>query len=225
MSINLINQTQCPISQVANHLLCIRKTACILHVIHSVQLDLVILGLLLEDTDKLMVPWIRANAMDNRERELALRQVLAKPLVFGICRIGEIQEIVTDLKNQPHHIHQTHAVARRLALRLHQFDREPEEPACLVAHHFQVLVLAGTGEGFAPEEVHALAAVEVEEFLDVDVDRGGVVEFLGFLEGEEVDVVGGVDGLRSAEDIVRDGDSSSENGVVFDVVDSAHIFS
>jgi hypothetical protein len=44
---------------------------------------------------------------------------------------------------------------------------------------------------------------------------------LNFLEGEEVDIVGGVDGLGCAEDIVRDGDSAAEDRVVFDIVDSA----
>jgi hypothetical protein len=65
-----------------------------------------------------------------------------------------------------------------------------------------------------------LAAVEVEEFFDVDVDCGGVVELLDFLQGEEVDVIGGVDGLGGAEDVVGDGDAAAEDGGVFDVVDS-----
>lgn len=66
-----------------------------------------------------------------------------------------------------------------------------------------------------------MAAVEVQQFLHVDVDRGGVLELLDFLEGEEVNVVGGVDGLRCAEDVMCDGDSAAEDGLVFDVVDSA----
>jgi hypothetical protein len=40
------------------------------------------------------------------------------------------------------------------------------------------------------------------------------------LEGEEVDVVCGVDGLGSAEDVVGDGDAAAEDRVVFDIVDS-----
>lgn len=39
------------------------------------------------------------------------------------------------------------------------------------------------------------------------------------MEGLEVDVVGGVDGLGGAEDGVGDGDAAAEEGVVFDVVD------
>lgn len=40
-----------------------------------------------------------------------------------------------------------------------------------------------------------------------------------FLEGEEVDVVCGVDGLRDAEDVVGDGEAAAELGGVLDVVD------
>lgn len=39
------------------------------------------------------------------------------------------------------------------------------------------------------------------------------------MEALEVDVVCGVDGLGSAEDGVGDGDTTAEEGVVFDVVD------
>jgi hypothetical protein len=65
-----------------------------------------------------------------------------------------------------------------------------------------------------------LAAVEVEEFFDVDVDCGWVFELLDFLQGEEVDIVGGVNGLGCAKDVVGDGDAATEHGGVFDVVDS-----
>jgi hypothetical protein len=65
-----------------------------------------------------------------------------------------------------------------------------------------------------------LAAVQVEEFFDVDIDCGRVVELLDFLQGEEIDVVGGVDSLGCAEDVVGDGDAAAEDGGVFDVVDS-----
>lgn len=62
--------------------------------------------------------------------------------------------------------------------------------------------------------------MEVEELLYVDIDCGGIIEALYFLEGKEVDVVCGVDGLSRAEDVVGDGDTAAENGVVFDIVDS-----
>ncbi len=44
---------------------------------------------------------------------------------------------------------------------LHQLHCEPEEPAGLVADHLEVVVFAGAGQGVAPEEIHALASVEV----------------------------------------------------------------
>lgn len=62
--------------------------------------------------------------------------------------------------------------------------------------------------------------MEVEQFFDVDVDGDRVVELLDFLQGEEVDVVGRVDRLGCAEDVVGDGDAATEDGGVFDVVDS-----
>jgi hypothetical protein len=60
------------------------------------------------------------------------------------------------------------------------------------------------GEGVAPEEVHALAAMQVEEFVGVDADGFGIIELGDFLQGAEVDVVGAVDGLWDTEDEVGD---------------------
>lgn len=62
--------------------------------------------------------------------------------------------------------------------------------------------------------------MEVEELLRVDGDEGGVLERDELLEGAEVDVVGGVYGLRDSEDGVCDGDAAAEDGGVFDVVDT-----
>lgn len=197
-----------------------RKASGALHILHGIPLHLLILGLLLQNTQQLVITRVGANTVNNRERELALGQVLAQPLIARVRRIRQIQVVVADLENQAHDVHQGDAVLTRRALSLHQFHRESEETACLVADHLEVFVLGWAGEGVAPEEIHALAAVEVEQFFDVDVDCDGVVELLDFLQGEEVDVVGRVDRLGGAEDIVGDGDAATEDGGVFDVVDS-----
>jgi hypothetical protein len=88
-------------------------------------------------------------------------------------------------------------------------------------HHLEVIRFGWTGEAVSPEEVHSLAAVQVEQFFGEDLDGAGVVERGELLEGEEVDVVGRVDCLGDTEDAVCDGFASAEEGGVFDVVYSA----
>ena len=61
--------------------------------------------------------------------------------------------------------------------------------------------------------------MQVAELVGIDADDLWVIEFEEFLEGLEVDVVCGVDGLGGAEDGVGDGDAPAQEGVVFDVVD------
>lgn len=186
-----------------------RKAPRTLHILHGIPFYLIILGLLLQNTQQLMITRIRANTMNNRIRELSLRQVLAQALIPRIRRIGKIQIVVADLKNETHDVDQGDAVLSCRAFGLHQFHGQSEQSARFVADHFEVFVFRGAGQGVAPEEVHALAAVEVEEFFDVDVDCGGAVELLDFLESEEVDVVGRVDCLGCAEDVVGDGDAAA----------------
>lgn len=151
------------------------KTPRTLHILHSVPLHLVILSFLLQNTQQLMITRIRPYTMNNRKREFALRQILAKPLIPRIRRIREIQIVVADLENQAHDVDERNAVLARGGLGLHELYGESEEAAGFVADHFEVFVFGRAGEGVAPEEVHALAAVEVEEFFDVDVDCGGVM--------------------------------------------------
>lgn len=53
--------------------------------------------------------------------------------------------------------------------------------------------------------------MKIQELVHEYVNCGGVVEFLDLLQREEVDVVGAVDGLRCAEDVVCDGDAATED--------------
>lgn len=91
------------------------------------------------------------------------------------------------------------------ALRLHELNGETEESACLAANHLEVFLLGGASERVAPEEVEALAAVEVQELFRVNLEAFRVVEFVELFEGLEVDIVGGIDGLSYTEDTVRNG--------------------
>ena len=105
------------------------------------------------------------------------------------------------------------------ALGLHELHGEPEEPARLVADHFQVVVLRGAGQRVAPEQVHALSAVQVQQLLGVYLNGLRALQLLQLAQRAEVDVVGRVDGLRGAEDAVGHGDAATQHGGVFDVVD------
>ena len=128
--------------------------------------------------------------------------------------------VVEDLEKQADGADERRAVDVDGALGLHELDGEAEQPARLVVDHLEVLGFGGAGEAVAPVELHALAAVEVEELLRVYGDEGRVGERDELVERAEVDVVCRVDGLRDAEDGVCDGDAAAEDGGVFDVVDA-----
>ncbi len=62
--------------------------------------------------------------------------------------------------------------------------------------------------------------MEVDELVGIDVDRFWTLQLEEFPQRKEVDVVGGIYGLRRAEDVVRDWDSAAQSGKVFDIVDA-----
>jgi hypothetical protein len=103
---------------------------------------------------------------------------------------------------------------------LHELNGESEEAARLVADHFEVVCFARACQAVAPVEVHALAAMEVEQFFCEDLNKFGVVHKKQILQRLEVDVICRVNGLWGTEDGVRDGDTAAEDGRVFDVVDA-----
>lgn len=102
-------------------------------------------------------------------------------------------------------------------------ERITAQGVLTVHDHVEVLVFRRAGEGLAPIQIEALAAVEIDELLGKDGDGGGHMQIDDLLEGEEVDVVGGVDGLRGAEDGVRDREPAPQIGRVFHVVDSTRL--
>lgn len=61
--------------------------------------------------------------------------------------------------------------------------------------------------------------MQVAEFFCINTNDLGIVEFQELVEGLEVDVICGIDGLGGAEDGVGDGDAAAEEGAVLDVVD------
>ena len=55
--------------------------------------------------------------------------------------------------------------------------------------------------------------------MNVDVDRSGVVQLLHLLQSEEIYIIRRVDGLRGAVYVMGYWDTSSQNGVIFDIID------
>ncbi len=105
-------------------------------------------------------------------------------------------------------------------LRLHQLNCQPEQSSRLVPHHLEIVIFRRTGQGIAPEEIHSLSAMEVEEFLGVNLDGAGIMQLMKFTQRAEVDIVGRIQGLGDAEDAVRYWDAASEDGGVLHVVDT-----
>lgn len=136
-----------------------------LHVGDGVALDLGVGGLLLENADELEVGRVGANAVDDGEGEFALGQVFAHALVVAVFLGREVHIVVADLKDEADEVDEGHAVDAGLGLCLHELDAQTEEATGLVAHHLEVVLLGGAGEGVSPEEIHALAAVEVDELF------------------------------------------------------------
>lgn len=167
-----------------------------------------------------MVARLLLDGVDDGEAEFALGEIFAEALVGGVGGGVEVEVVVRDLEVEADEVDEGDEVGFVVeGACLHDLDGEAEEPAGFVADHFQVVFLARAGEGVAPEEIHALPAMQIAELVGVDPDDLRVVEFQQFLQGLEVDVVGGIDGLGGAEDAVGDWVASTEEGVVFDVVD------
>ena len=62
--------------------------------------------------------------------------------------------------------------------------------------------------------------MEIAEFLRVYLYSLAIVEFQQILQSAEVDIVGGIEGLGCTEDTVRNGNTPTEEGRIFDVIDS-----
>jgi hypothetical protein len=80
---------------------------------------------------------------------------------------------------------------------------EAEKTACLVQHHLSVLLLGWAPAFFPPEDVLALPAVQVQQFLHKHVQCPRAVERGALLQRQKVHVVGAVDGVGHAVDGVR----------------------
>lgn len=98
--IELLGHLASPLDEDVENFTGILEAACGLHVGNSVPLDLGVRGLLLEDVDELEICRVGANAVDDRERELALRQILAHSLVMAVLLRGQVHVVVSNLKDE-----------------------------------------------------------------------------------------------------------------------------
>mmetsp|Transcript_16046 Transcript_16046/g.62632 ORF Transcript_16046/g.62632 Transcript_16046/m.62632 type:complete len:313 (-) Transcript_16046:235-1173(-) len=195
------------------------KAACQLHVLDCVLLDVCVRRPLLENVEQAPVVGVGRHAVDDRERELALRQVLAVGLGSKVLARLQVDVVVADLEVDAQLRHQRNEVALALAEHRHQVDRKPEQPSRLVLDHADVLLLGGASARVAPVEVEALAAVEAQHLLQEVV--GGLCAAHGraALHGLEVHVVAAVDRPRHAVHRVRHRNAPTQRRVVLDVVD------
>lgn len=74
-------------------------------------LDVAVRRALLEDAGQLDVRRVRAYAVDDGERELALGQVLAEPLVLAVGVALQVEIVVPDLEDEPQDVDQRNVVA------------------------------------------------------------------------------------------------------------------
>lgn len=217
--VNFLGHLTGALDENSNDIAGVLETAGRLHVGDSVALDLDIGRLLLEDVDKLEVCRVGADAVDDGEGKLSLGEILTHALVVAVLLGRQVHVVVTDLEDESNEVDEGHTVSRHRRFGSHELDTEAEQASRLVAHHLEVVLLSGAGEGVAPEQVHALPPVEVYELLGKDGDEVRVVEAVQLLQGDKVDVVCRVDGLRDAKDVVRHGEPAAQLRRVLDVVD------
>lgn len=138
--------------------------------------------------------------------------------------IQEILIIIQNLKHQTHNLNQRYHLHLPLTRTSHQPYQQPKESSRLVRYHLQIIPLRRAFVIVAPVELDTLTAVEVQEFLVEDPESVWPAgEGEEFLLGEEVGVVGGVDGLCGAVYGMGDGDASALFRSVLDVVDPVHL--
>ena len=77
---------------------------------------------------------------------------------------------------------------------LHQPDGQVEQSSSLPVNHLLVLGLGWTNEVVSPMYFHSLASVQLQHLLGEHADSLGMTKLEDFLEANEHDIVGAVDG-------------------------------
>lgn len=184
--------------------------------------------------------------MNDRKAELSLRQVLAETLVLRVLLANQIAVVVADLKVQAQHRRQFAVVFGVVAEQLHQADGQHEQAARLANGHLLVLQFRWAREIVTPVDLHALAAVQLEQLLSVHFGRLSpgshtpiklvhfnpsrpaiyctyalMVQLLHLLQCQKASVVGRIDRAGDTVNGMSDRNTSAEQRVVLDVIDPA----
>lgn len=114
--------------------------------------------------------------MYDRKTELSLGQILAEALVLRVLLADQIAVVVAYLKVQPQHGRQLAEVLLVVAEQLHQSNGQHKEAARLAHRHLFVLQFGGAREVVAPIDLHALAAMQLQQLFGVHL--GGLVSMI-----------------------------------------------
>eukprot|EP00754_Rhynchopus_humris_P038566 Rhum_TRINITY_DN21188_c0_g1::Rhum_TRINITY_DN21188_c0_g1_i1::g.173395::m.173395 len=168
----------------------------------------------------------RVDGVDDRERVLALRDVLAERLRLVVAVRVQVEVVVEDLEVLAHHVQQRAQVLLEVREHLQHPHAQPEEAARLVSHHGQVLGLGRHVALLAEEDVLSLPSVQVAHLVREQLDQRAEAAFVALwhqdqrlAKSEKVDVVGAVDGGGDPEDAVRHRHAAPHLRPVLDVVD------
>lgn len=143
--------------------------------------------------------------MDDRETEFPFREIFTETLQFVVSDIREIHIVIPDLEKETKIVRELCPVSAIRTEALHETDGQTEESTCLVHHHPTVVGFARTDETLPPKDVQSLATVEIQHFLDEDLDRVRIPEPSTLIHGLEINIVGTVDRLRLAVDEMSTG--------------------
>jgi hypothetical protein len=122
-----------------------------------------------------MISRILSNRMNDRKRELALSQILAKALVLRILLRLQIHVVVLNLEEQTQRIHQRNVIRLVCTKSLHQSHRQTKQTwfvkqisffvnnkcstSSLVQDHCPILLFQRAMQHVAPQNIKALAFV------------------------------------------------------------------
>eukprot|EP00292_Cryptomonas_paramecium_P023115 CAMPEP_0113700440 /NCGR_PEP_ID=MMETSP0038_2-20120614/23959_1 /TAXON_ID=2898 /ORGANISM="Cryptomonas paramecium" /LENGTH=189 /DNA_ID=CAMNT_0000624099 /DNA_START=276 /DNA_END=845 /DNA_ORIENTATION=- /assembly_acc=CAM_ASM_000170 len=174
-------------------------------------------GALLEDVGQhgVLGP---ADAVDQEERVLALRQVLAVALV-GVVRLRlQVEVVVQHLEVEAEVVDHGEEVELALAEALHDADGQAEEAPRLARDHVDVLLLGRADAVVPPVDVQALASVQFEHLRDEHLDGARISKVVDILQRLEIDVVGGVESLRDSIYKMGYRFASPKLGIIFNVI-------
>jgi len=136
--------------------------------------------------------------VDNRERVLALCQILAVAFVRVVRLALQVQIVVEHLIVETEIVDEGYVVCLALAECLHEQHREPKQAPSFLLNHVAILLFGRAYVRVAPVDVQTLPSMQVEHLPYKDLNCFGVPQGMHLGESLEVDVVGRVERLPSS---------------------------